>query len=324
MTHGKRTLLMIAAAVVVDFVLTFAMEFFDRPYAEKIGVSFGVGVALIVLTCWWASYDGAERNIRPPYAHMIVLYITGLPYYLFRSRGFIKGLMASIIAFAIWSIPSSLGAYAGWYAARHGPFASTEWKQCFNGTTHDGIIANCTAFIASTQDSETRGNALSKRALAYYHRGEYEKSMADYAQAIALNPFQSSRFVGLCLTYTKMKNDGRALANCNEAVRLDPRSTNALLNRAFVHSVKRDHERAIADYDHVIRLDAKSAIAFYNRGIAYQSKGDDEHAIADYSEAIRLKPDYAEAYGARGALRRRKGDFGSAEDLAKFNSLRAK
>ena len=184
---------------------------------------------------------------------------------------------------------------------------------------------NCTAVIASTQDSETRGSALGRRALAYYQRGEYEKSMADYTQAIALNPRQSSRFVGLCLNYAKMKADDRALANCNEAVRLDPQSTNALLNRAFVHSVKRNYESAIADYDRVIRLDAKSAMAFYNRGIAYQAKGDDEHAIADYSEAIRLKPDYAEAYGARGVLKRRKGDFfGSAEDLAKFNSLRAK
>jgi len=315
---------MIAAAVVVDFGLTFAMEFFDRPYAEKIGVSFGVGVALIVLTCWWASYDGAERNIRPPYVHMILLYITGLPYYLFRSRGFIKGLVATIIAGAIWTIPSSLGAYAGWYASRYGALASTEWRQCFNGTTHDGIIVNCTAVIASTQDSKTRGSALSRRALAYYQRGEYEKSRADYAQAITLNPLQSSRFVGLCLSYAKMKDD-RALANCNEAVRLDPQSTNALINRASVHSAKRDYERAIADYDQVIRLDTKSAVAFYGRGIAYQGRGDDEHAIADYSEAILLKPDYAEAYGARGVLKRRKGDFfGSAEDLAKFNSLRAK
>ena len=324
MTHGKRTLLMIAAAVVVDFGFMFAMEFFDRPDPEKIWVSLGLGVALIALTCWWASYDGAERNVRPPYAHMILLYITGLPYYLFRSRGFIKGLVATIIAVAIWTVPLSLGAYAGWYAARYGPLASTEWKQCFNGASHDGIITNCTAVIASTQDSETRGSALGRRALAYYQRGEYEKSMADYTQAIALNPRQSSRFVGLCLNYAKMKDDDRALANCNEAVRLDPQSTNALLNRAFVHSVKRNYESAIADYDRVIRLDAKSAMAFYNRGIAYQAKGDDEHAIADYSEAIRLKPDYAEAYGARGVLRRRKGDFGGAEDLAKFNSLRAK
>jgi len=196
-THGKRTLLMIAAAVVVDFGFMFATEFFDRPDPEKIWVSLGLGVALIALTCWWASYDGAERNVRPPYAHMILLYITRLPYYLFRSRGFIKGLVATIIAVAIWTVPLSLGAYAGWYAARYGPLASTEWKQCFNGASHDGIITNCTAVIASTQDSETRGSALGRRALAYYQRGEYEKSMADYTQAIALNPRQSSRFVGL-------------------------------------------------------------------------------------------------------------------------------
>ena len=87
MTHGRRTLLMIAVAVVVAFGLAFAIEFSDRPYADKMGLSIGVGFVLIALTCWWASYDGAERNIRPPYAHMIVLHLTGLPYYLFRSRG---------------------------------------------------------------------------------------------------------------------------------------------------------------------------------------------------------------------------------------------
>jgi tetratricopeptide (TPR) repeat protein len=95
--------------------------------------------------------------------------------------------------------------------------------------------------------------------------------------------------------YAKGDYDG-AIADFSEAIRLDPKFAIAFSGRGLAYSAKGDHDRAIADFNEAIRLDPKSRIAFYNRGLAYDAKGDYDRAIADYTEAIRLDPKFAAAF----------------------------
>jgi lipoprotein NlpI len=99
------------------------------------------------------------------------------------------------------------------------------------------------------------------------------------------------------------KNDlDRAIADFNEAIRLDPKLAMAFLGRGLAFSDKGDNDRAIADFNEVIRLDPKFARAFTIRGIVFRDKGDLDRAIADFSEAIRIDPNSSLAYFARGLL----------------------
>jgi len=72
--------------------------------------------------------------------------------------------------------------------------------------------------------------------------------------------------------YAKGDYDG-AIADFSEAIRLDPKFAIAFSGRGLAYSAKGDHDRAIADFNEAIRLDPKSRIAFYNRGLAYDAKG---------------------------------------------------
>src|SRR5258707_1124819 len=74
----------------------------------------------------------------------------------------------------------------------------------------------------------------------------------------------------------------RAIADYDEAIRLHPRYAPAFNNRGNVWYRKGDKDRAIADYDEAIRLDPKYAPAYTNRGNAWSGKGDNDRAIADY------------------------------------------
>ena len=90
----------------------------------------------------------------------------------------------------------------------------------------------------------------------------------------------------------------RAIADYDEAIRLDPGLPFRVEQPRHRLPGKGEHDRAIADYNEAIRLDPKFAIALDNRGTLFAKK-DYDHAIADYTEAIRLKPDYAAAlFGA--------------------------
>ena len=106
--------------------------------------------------------------------------------------------------------------------------------------------------------------------------------------------------------------DDKAIADFTEAIRLDPKNPLAFYNRGLLSGRQGQHDKAIADFTEVIRLDPKNAGAFHNRGLAWDHVGQLDKAIADSSEAIRLDPKNPDAFynwrsrGARRATRARR------------------
>ena len=92
----------------------------------------------------------------------------------------------------------------------------------------------------------------------------------------------------------------RAVADFNEAIRLDPQNASFYINRGNAYETKGDLDLAIADFDEAIRLRPKSATAYYQRANSYSTKGDFDRAIADYSQVIRIYPNLASGYANRG------------------------
>jgi tetratricopeptide (TPR) repeat protein len=97
--------------------------------------------------------------------------------------------------------------------------------------------------------------------------------------------------------YARKGDYDRAIADYDEAIRLDPKYALGYnyYNRGNAYNRKGDYDRAIADYDQAIRLYPKHAKAYNNRGEAYEAKNDLDHAIADYDQALKLAPSLAEA-----------------------------
>jgi tetratricopeptide (TPR) repeat protein len=76
----------------------------------------------------------------------------------------------------------------------------------------------------------------------------------------------------------------RVIADYSEAIRLNPEDAGQYNNRGAAYQAKGNNNRAIADFNEAIRLNPKFAFAYYNRGIAYRAEGDLDHAIADFNE----------------------------------------
>jgi tetratricopeptide (TPR) repeat protein len=144
--------------------------------------------------------------------------------------------------------------------------AADDWQDC-RQSDPDRRIAVCTQIINKGGESDKN------LARAYFNRGIAHKAKGDL---------------------------DRAIADYTEAIRLDPKSDAAYHNRGVAQRDKGDLDRAIADYTEAIRLNPKSDAAYHNRGVAHKAKGDLDRAIADYTEAIRLDPKYAGSYSNRG------------------------
>ncbi len=64
----------------------------------------------------------------------------------------------------------------------------------------------------------------------------------------------------------------RAIADFNEAIRLDPNSAAAFYGRAAVYYNMGDYDRAIQDYDQVLRIDPRYNMAPMFRALTYEKK----------------------------------------------------
>jgi tetratricopeptide (TPR) repeat protein len=124
------------------------------------------------------------------------------------------------------------------------------------------------------------------RGDAWRHKGEHDKAIADYTQAIAAaNPKDHEDKPTIFLAY---------------------------LNRGLVWRHKGDYDKAIADYDKALAIEPNNAPVYVVRGSAWEARDEYDKAIADYNQAVVVNPNYAAAYDARGNAWRRKGEYDKA------------
>ncbi len=140
---------------------------------------------------------------------------------------------------------------------------------CAQTKDNDAAIAGCTRIV---DDSKVKSKG---RVAAFYNRGNAHSAKGDLAAAIA---------------------------DYDEAIKLDPKNASALTNRGTAHSDKGDADAALADFDEAIKRNPRYASAYFNRANSYAARGDADRAIADYTTALRYDRRNVNAYIARGAL----------------------
>jgi len=124
--------------------------------------------------------------------------------------------------------------------------ASQKDRDDCNGSG-DQAIAACTEVI---NDS---GESAGDRAVAYYNRGNAHADKGDLDRAVA-------------------DYSNRAIADYTEAIRLNPKNANHYSYRPGAYEAKGDFDGAIADYTEAIRLDPKNANLYIYRGNAYKAR----------------------------------------------------
>lgn len=184
---------------------------------------------------------------------------------------------------------------------------------CTRSLEPDKIIPACTRM------AEDRTDTPHNRAVAYYDRGnayktlkDYDRALADYSDALKLDPRYAHAYLNRGYVYVAKNDADHALADFNRSIQLDPTQVDAYFNRGLVYRWLRKFEPAIADFDAAIKINVRYAAAYEARGFAYQLQGNLDRALSDYGEVIRLDPKFVAAYNDRGSAYRLKGDFDRA------------
>ena len=188
-----------------------------------------------------------------------------------------------------------------------GGAAAAEEDLCAYGSG-DAAIADCTRAI---QSGRFTGHALalkfSNRGVEWRLKNDYARAIADYDEAIRLDPKYPDAYYNRCIAYNRTQKYDLALPDCNRAIALGP-AANTLnatgqeqlssdrsksdyyTQRGVAYHGRREIDRAIADYSEALRLYPRNVSALNNRARAYDDKGDGARAKADRDAAKRLAP----------------------------------
>ena len=184
---------------------------------------------------------------------------------------------------------------------------------CFGNSTDDQTIQGCETVIKSARETPANiSNAFFNRGLSYKNKGQYDRAIEDYDQAIKLNPHYTDAFNNRGVAYKNKGQYDRAIQDYDQAIKLNPNFVFAFSNRGVAYGKKGQYDRAIEDYDQAIKLNPNYAESFNNRGIAYTDKGQYDRAIQDFDQAIKLNPNYALAFYNRGIAYGKKGQYDRA------------
>ncbi|NJM40548.1 MAG: tetratricopeptide repeat protein [Anaerolineae bacterium] len=131
------------------------------------------------------------------------------------------------------------------------------------------------------------------RGLTYIRRGQFDLAVSDLNESIRLEPkAESFYYRGSALL--ELETYEAAIADFTQAIGLQPPFVDAVRLRGQAYALKGDYAAAIADLDQFIGPEPSTngdAFAHYLRGLSHSRLGHREEALRDLRRALQLTRD---------------------------------
>lgn len=185
------------------------------------------------------------------------------------------------------------------------------------GITEQYLFSDFTGFALSNAHDKSytdyRAHDHFNLAMQFHQRGDFQKAIAAYDQAIKLNSPDNAIVYNNRGTAKHALGDYQgAIIDYDKAIKINPQYPNAYNNRGLAKHTLGDYHRAIADFDKAIEINPQYAIAYTNRGLSNAALGDYQGAVADHDKAIQINPEYSDAHSNRGVAKGVLGDHAGA------------
>ena len=174
-----------------------------------------------------------------------------------------------------------------------------------NLSDNQGAIADYNQAIAINPQY---ASAYVNRGIVKYNVGDKQGAIAEYNQAVAINPQRADIYVFLGIAKSDLGDKQGAITEYSKAIAVYPQDYAAYRDRGLARSDLGDKQGAIADFTQAIAINPQFADAFISRGNRKAELGDKQGAILDYSQAIAINPKSVDAYFNRGIAKSDLGD----------------
>ena len=133
-----------------------------------------------------------------------------------------------------------------------------------------------------------------QRAEAFALRGQTqtddERALADFEEAIKLDPENSSYGLMRAVFLRNRKKLDEALVAVNDMLKRTPEDANALILRGEVFRQLEKFDDALASFDEAAKLAPQAPAPFQNRGEIYRQQDNYPQAITEFTKVLELQP----------------------------------
>ncbi len=130
--------------------------------------------------------------------------------------------------------------------------------------------------------------------------GQYDKAIAEWKNAIQLNPAEALPYNNLGLALMETGRSAEAIAAYEKAVELSPDYAEALNNLGEALTSVNRLEEAMTRFEKALEMDPRNGSAHSNLGVALARKGRVDEAIVHFERALQYKPDSADVHNNLG------------------------
>jgi Tfp pilus assembly protein PilF len=146
------------------------------------------------------------------------------------------------------------------------------------------IAAPSGAAISDARIHNSSGQALARA-------GKNHEALAQFDEAIILDPHNADAFYNRGLVYQAVKQHQLAIDDFTAANGLTPQRAEPLLARAISFLAVDKVGEAVGDLDEAVQADPRNPQIWTTRGLAYERLGNKSKAAESYGHAINLRPD---------------------------------
>ncbi|MEO0843358.1 MAG: tetratricopeptide repeat protein [Cyanobacteria bacterium J06643_5] len=154
----------------------------------------------------------------------------------------------------------------------------------------------------------------------YESRKGRDFGLVDYSKLTEVQPLSIIYYLSRAALYEKQEKWDLALADYNKAVQINPnKNTYAYYKRAKLYEKQEKWDLALADYNKAIQSNPEDTNAYYNRAEFYENQKKWDLALSDYNKAIQINPKDTNAYYKRAEFYKRRNNLDLA--LADYNKI---
>ena len=132
--------------------------------------------------------------------------------------------------------------------------------------------------------------AYLKRGVAYFGKGDYDHSIADFDAAIRFDPKIALAHANRAEIRARKGNFEGALADSETAIRLDSKIPESYAYRAYIFGRRGQLDRAFTEIDEAFKLNPQNSDVLLYRGELHLMKGDARAALADFEASLARSP----------------------------------
>ena len=149
-----------------------------------------------------------------------------------------------------------------------------------------------------------------QKAMALTALSQFEAAIAEYKNAIRLEPNNHQLYYSRGLTYLYAQDTVAAIRDFEKSSEMNPADLTPYLYLSSVYYTSNHYAKAL-EYSNKALSIQPNAIGYYSRAVCYQMMGDTLSAINDYDQAI-LLDHYYDAYLEKAKLLSGKGRYKEA------------